>query len=925
MLRRLLHRDHDLAVADAALGDLHRGELVTLVIEGPRGIGKSALLTAVSERSLKPAVYLRARCHDAERGFAFGVVHQLFDPYMASTPDARPVPRRRSEGPPAADEMLYDFYSATRTLADARPVIIAIDDLPASDPESARWLSYATRRLEGLPVGFFITADSDDVRGADLVAEILSLPNARRLRLQPLCDSCVEEYVTASFDAAPQPELLSAIGRACNGNPQVLRLLVSRLLAESAQPWQLPAETVQAMIAATLCETVIEWLRRSRPRTIDLLEQFAVLGDEVDLDLAAVAVGEGELGASVAREALAQAGVIEAGPPDRFVTEQVRAAVVKQIEPARRSELHVQAASMLFRTGAPASHAAEHLMSVGPTGADWAEAVLRRAASEAASSGRWAEAGRYLRRALAEVRDGVRRPALIRELGAVEAHQDVAESLRHMSIAFDAAAGATEWAEAVAPFATTVLTVSSATAGAMIASAAEGLAVDRTSADRGLLPRLSAEALLSGRPAGAREAVRVMRRQSPDVATRHLLAARAVTVAASGRGRNLALALAARAADGLAPAMGYDGSPAVACALALAWSGSVAEAAQWASRAVTTATRRNSRPERTLALILRSDIALRSGSLAAALADARAAMRLAAAVNAHDLSVAALACAIRALTERGELDEAAGLAAEPGDAAVHPVIRASALEARGRLALARGRARDALAHLRECGRVLRPHGIVNPAVNPWRLQEAIARTRLGDVNAARELLAENIRLARRWGDPGEIGVALAAAGFHQDPPGLDELAEAATLMAGTDRLLDHAWVLAAQGAALRAAGDENRAREVLHRALHQASSCGGAALAARIGEQLAMAGARRRDGAPFKAAPLTASERRVAEIVLQGKSNLEVAAELCISKRTVDTHLARVYRKLGIRGRSGLAAALRESPAPGAQAATADG
>ena len=66
------------------------------------------------------------------------------------------------------------------------------------------------------------------------------------------------------------------------------------------------------------------------------------------------------------------------------------------------------------------------------------------------------------------------------------------------------------------------------------------------------------------------------------------------------------------------------------------------------------------------------------------------------------------------------------------------------------------------------------------------------------------------------------------------------------------------------------------------------------------------AGARTREPTGFQAIPLTARERRVTELVVQGLTNQEVAVKLCISKRTVDTHLAHVYRKLGIRSRSRL-------------------
>ena len=57
---------------------------------------------------------------------------------------------------------------------------------------------------------------------------------------------------------------------------------------------------------------------------------------------------------------------------------------------------------------------------------------------------------------------------------------------------------------------------------------------------------------------------------------------------------------------------------------------------------------------------------------------------------------------------------------------------------------------------------------------------------------------------------------------------------------------------------------------------------------------------------------LTPSERRVAELAASGMSNPAIAAQLVISRRTVENHLYRVYAKLGVEGRSQLPAVLTE-------------
>lgn len=53
---------------------------------------------------------------------------------------------------------------------------------------------------------------------------------------------------------------------------------------------------------------------------------------------------------------------------------------------------------------------------------------------------------------------------------------------------------------------------------------------------------------------------------------------------------------------------------------------------------------------------------------------------------------------------------------------------------------------------------------------------------------------------------------------------------------------------------------------------------------------------------------VTAMERRVAKLVALGRRNDEVAAELGVSAKTVEAHLTRIYRKLGLRSRTELAA-----------------
>ena len=119
-----------------------------------------------------------------------------------------------------------------------------------------------------------------------------------------------------------------------------------------------------------------------------------------------------------------------------------------------------------------------------------------------------------------------------------------------------------------------------------------------------------------------------------------------------------------------------------------------------------------------------------------------------------------------------------------------------------------------------------------------------------------------------------------------------------------------AHALLAFGRAKRQAGCRRVAREALREALALAQRLGADDVAREAHEELRVAGARPRRELLTGPDSLTPSERRVAEAAAAGATNREVAAQLFLSPKTVEMHLGRVYRKLGIASRGELAAAL---------------
>jgi DNA-binding CsgD family transcriptional regulator len=112
------------------------------------------------------------------------------------------------------------------------------------------------------------------------------------------------------------------------------------------------------------------------------------------------------------------------------------------------------------------------------------------------------------------------------------------------------------------------------------------------------------------------------------------------------------------------------------------------------------------------------------------------------------------------------------------------------------------------------------------------------------------------------------------------------------------------------GAALRRAGHRNEARLALRRANQIFESAGAARWAARSAAELRACGERPPTAPGAPAARLTPQETRVAMLVAQGARSRDVATALFLSERTVESHLAAVYRKLGLRSRAELAAHL---------------
>jgi DNA-binding CsgD family transcriptional regulator len=271
-----------------------------------------------------------------------------------------------------------------------------------------------------------------------------------------------------------------------------------------------------------------------------------------------------------------------------------------------------------------------------------------------------------------------------------------------------------------------------------------------------------------------------------------------------------------------------------------------------------------------------------------------------------------MAALVEALAERGEFDDAERTL-EPlaGDLQYMSQTAALLRHARGRLRLAQRRFPEALADFRAAGDIALRTQARSPCYLPWRSDAALAHLALGEHDMARLLTAEELELARAFGAPRALGVALRAAGLVEGAPrGEALLREAIEVLGGPDTRLEQARALADLGALLRRGNRRVDAREILRRAVDAAHHAGARPLADRAETELRATGARPRRVLLTGLEALTASERRIAELAAQGLTNRQIAQNLFITARTVEGHLTNVFAKLNVRTRIELSRAL---------------
>lgn len=194
----------------------------------------------------------------------------------------------------------------------------------------------------------------------------------------------------------------------------------------------------------------------------------------------------------------------------------------------------------------------------------------------------------------------------------------------------------------------------------------------------------------------------------------------------------------------------------------------------------------------------------------------------------------------------------------------------------------------------------------------------------GDGGAARGWSQRGNAEAERLGLSGQRGYAqrsrgyvLAAAGRHAEAAGA--FRAAASLFGSAGMQVGRAWALAFGAPSAVAADSPGTGLEMAAEASALATAAGaGTILDAAQDTMRSLAASEPGRAAAGRSAdplgPLTRREREIARLAATGRTSRDIAAQLSLSPRTVDTHLSRVYRKLSLPSRAALASLVADRP-----------
>jgi DNA-binding CsgD family transcriptional regulator len=921
----VIGRDKELAT----IGDFlaARDLPAALVLEGEPGIGKTVLLSWGTAEAASYRV-LAAAPVEAERDLSFTGLTDLLEDALEEVLAKLPSPQRHAlevalllRDPGGSDPDPRAIGAAVlgvlRCLADKGPVLIAVDDLQFLDAASEQALAFAVRRLKEERIGFLLALRVD---GADRAAGLevaFVAERLTRLRVRPLTLGAIQRVIRERLETTFPRSVIRRVWEGSGGNPffalEIAHALRERVASLApGQPLPVPddlARLVEDRVRALPppVQAALKILSAASTPTLALVER--ALDDEPGSLL----------------QAALDAGIVDlAGERIRFAHPLFASAVYSDLDDSERRDLHRLLASIVDEPEERTRHLAR--AALGPD--EETAHALEDAARRARSRGDPAIAAE-----LCEIAHRLTPPT-----EALQGPARLTTAAGYHFLAGDTARARRLLEEVVAE----------GLAGSERADALSRLArIHVYEGDRRAALELFRQALSEAGDEprvrwDAEEGIAIslfLTRADLVSAARHARAA--VELAElTGNRSHLAVALGTRglvagllgepdAAGALCAALGLEQwvgdlrpvqRPAFNLAVFLVWTDELEDAVSLLQRTYENALVQGDDSSLPWILGYRSLAEWSLGRWDLAGASAEEGYEIA--LQTGQPAQQALALASRGLVAAGRGDEerarvdaeqALDLAREH-DAVVATITAAWAI---GLLELSLGNADEAHGRLGTVLERLEAAGVGEPGSMRFVTDEIEALIMLGRLDEAAALLDRTETRARALDRASILAACERCRGLLAAADRKIEDAEGAFRRALHEHArtaipFEHSRTLLALGSFLRRLQRKRDARETLEQAHAQFEQLGADLWAEAARQELARIGGR----APSRG-ELTPTEEKVAALVAEGRTNREVAAKLFVTERTVEYHLANIYRKVGVRSRTELARRLAPTSARG--------
>jgi DNA-binding CsgD family transcriptional regulator len=904
----------------AAIGDLidraRAGRSGALCLIGAAGTGKTTLLREAETlvaREPGGVQVLRAHGIESETELAFGGLLELVRPLAGLIPRLPEPQARALEGAlamgPAAGADRFSVSAATLGIlglaAAESALLVVVDDLQWLDPPSTQAILFAARRLWREGVAMLLSARPEDLGPGEL-------EGIDRLEVEPLARPESARLARSVAGRELDDGDVEALFLGTGGNPLAI-IEATRSLAAAGD----------ALAGAILPLPVADRIRAGVERRLAGLspdERAAVLiaaaaGAEARSGLVEAALAGSGLGLA-ALDTAAAAGILRLGGGKvAFEHPLTRSAVYAAASAAEQRDAH-RALAVVAPAGSAerAWHLAAATAGVDEAAADALEAV----GADAMARGAPSSAMRAFARAasLSPSADQAARRLLLgaeaaRLAGMIDrAREAIAEARERTS---DPLARADALAVL---FQIDVWSAPVATARSLTVEAERIAALDPIRSAR-LLAEAATALVRSG---GTAEGVALAERAHAEFVSRHL---RDDAVEVALLMARVCDARAPEAVDGLREVgerlLRVDLPVAQTAALLQqvawfeVWTEQYAHAARLLEHAVTEG-RDHAPGTLPMALATRAELGYRRGRWLVALADATEAASLGEAFEQQHARGLALACRARIEACLGREEDCRATAAEGGELGRRLAGEDAPISAWGRpglglLELGRGRPREATPHFEAVATAFARWGLREPGSVQigGDLVECYLRT--GRRADAAEALERFEDLARRTERIAARAIAARCRGLLAgedafEPP----FAEALRLHERVDMPFEEARTRLCLGERLRRARRRADARVPLRAALEAFEALGAVDWAHAARDELGATGETAAPRSEPASDALTPQELQVALIVASGATNREAGSRLFLSAKTIEAHLSRIYRKLGVRSRTELAA-----------------